>query len=244
MSDAIYSSKAQLQKIAKIIEQYSRLPVSDDAVPGAFLEAALAHVRKAKVKATYDYVDVIDKSSCVGWSVKSTKSATPMTWKRAKIPNKEQLIAASYKSDEDLQALGDAILSFCNKHARESIERYSLSAIGYARLIVHKDRRVTYFERLLCNAERPAIFDPADFQWNWSTEKAASKKEQKSALHGWHKPSGKRWWAWHGLGENQLHFTGEKEWWPSGNDHAITFSLPAPASKLSFEQLIELLETA
>jgi hypothetical protein len=225
MSDVIFSSAVQLQKIANIIEHYTRLPVSTDAVPGGFLEAALAHVRGAKVMATYDYVDVVDVAAKVAWSVKSTKAATPMTWKRAKIPNKDKLISASYKTEEGLQALGNAILSFCNKHARESIRLYDLTAIGYARLIVHKDQTATYFERLLCTADAPEIFDPSEFQWKWSVEKATTKKEQKSALHGWHKPSG-------------------KDWWPPDGDHAITFSLPAPTSKLTFERLIELLETA
>jgi hypothetical protein len=247
MKDAVYSSAEQLRRIAEIIECCCRLPVSNEAIPGAFLETVFAHVRTAHVLATYDYIDVLDQSRNIGWSIKSTKAGTPLTWKRAKLPNKSAMIAASHASDEGLQQLGNALISFCNDHAKQSMTKYGLSEIGYCRLIVHDNRQVTYFERQLCTAASPDIFDPTEFEWSWSAEKStkAKTKEQLSALHGRHKPSGDRWWAWHGLGENQLHFTGERRaWWPSGSQHKLEFSLPEASSKLSFDRLLEVLSTA
>lgn len=70
-----------------------------------------------------------------------------MTWQRAKIPNSPERIAAPQKSAGGLQELGDAILEICNRHIEESMERYGLGEIGYARLIIHKDGDVTYFEK-------------------------------------------------------------------------------------------------
>lgn len=239
--NTIFSSQAELTRLARIIQCCCRLPVSNDAVPGAFLETVLAHVREAEVVPTYDYVDVVDKKSGVGWSIKSTKSTTPMTWKRAKIASKAQLIAESRGSKAAVQKLGDTLIAFCNAHAAESLAKYNLAEIGYARLILFPRGKVRYFERSLCTAEKPRIFEPNDFRWDWSVEKKTSGKEQLSALHGFHNETGKRWWAWHGLGENQLHFTGEANWWPEDDHHAISFELPTPSKKLSFDQLLEVL---
>lgn len=208
------------------------------------MEAVLAHVRGGKVLNTYDYIDVHHADNRVGWSVKSTKATTPLTWKRAKIANKAALIEASRRSTKGVQALGDAIINFCNTHAQESIDVYNLDAIGYARLILFPDGKIHYFEKLLCTRKSPVIFKPSDFTWRWSVQKEGGKKEQLSALHGFHTPSGQRWWAWHGLGENQLHFTGERAWWPAHSDpHAISFNFPSDDKKISLERLTELLES-
>lgn len=208
------------------------------------MEAVLAHVRAGEVLDTYDYIDVHHVKDRVGWSVKSTKATTPLTWKRAKIANKAELIAASQNSTKGVQALGDAIIDFCNAHAQASIEDYNLDSIGYARLILFPDGKIGYFERQLCTRNSPEIFNPSDFTWHWSTQREGGKKEQLSALHGFHTPSGRRWWAWHGLGENQLHFTGERAWWPAdGDPHAVAFQFPSDDKKISLERLTELLES-
>lgn len=83
----VFSSQAELNSIAETLRRCYRLPVSTTAVPGAFLEAVLAHVRDGRVLPTYDYVDVVANSQPVGWSIKSTQAKTPMTWKRE---NREQ----------------------------------------------------------------------------------------------------------------------------------------------------------
>ena len=239
----IFSTRAQLARIGLILSRYIRLPVSTDAIPGAFLESVLAHIRGGRVLPTYDYIDVLHVADKVGWSIKSTKAATPVTWKPAKIANKDALIQASHQSLVGAQALGDAIIEFCNAHARASLIKYDLDAIGYARLIVFSTGEIRYFERLLCSRAAPDMFDPNDFDWRWSLQKITSTKEQLRALHGIHRATGKKWWAWHGLGENQLHFSGESSWWPAPDDpHAIAFRFPTEDEKLSFDRLIELLE--
>jgi len=206
------------------------------------MEAVLAHVRSATTMPTYDFVDVVKHEDRCGWQVKSTKAGTPVTWKRAKIPNATSLIKASKKSAAGLQQLGNAIIEFCNAHAHESLSKYDLDEIGYSRLIIHKDGHVTYFERLLCTRESPRLFNPHDFKWKWSHPKHTIKKEQLPALHGTHKPTGEKWWAWHGLGENQLHFSGEAAWWPQPRSHhVVTFKLPTGDEKISFEMFAELL---
>ncbi len=243
MSAALFSSKVELRQLANLLTAFCRLPIAGESVPGALLEAAFGHIRGAKVLPTYDYVDLVDVSRRIGWSIKSTKAATPMTWKRAKITNKAGLIGASRISAKATQTLGDTLIKFCNDHAIASMEKYDLTAIGYGRLIVHANGTATYFERLLCTREQPNTFNPKDFEWNWSTAKAGRSKEQLSALHGRHRPSGKRWWAWHGLSENQLHFTGEGEWWPGAKDqHAITFELHRPSTKMGFDDLVRILD--
>lgn len=238
----VFSSQEQLSEIGKILANYTRLPFSQDTIPGAIMEAVLAHVHEAKVLNTYDFIDVIKRSEKCGWQVKSTKSSTPVTWKRAKIPNQLELIAESEKSDAGLQELGNAIINFCNQHVEESINIYNLDNIGYCRLIINPNSYVTYFERLLCTKEDPLIFRPNDFIWKWSVQKNTMKKEQLSALHGIQKSTGKKWWAWHGRGENQLHFSGESEWWPSQNkEHSVSFKFPAPEEKMTLEDLMRLL---
>lgn len=238
----IFSSPQQITKLADVLSKYVRLPFSADIIPGAVLEGALAYVRSAEVLKTYDFVDVIKRDSHIGWQVKSTKANTPVTWKRAKIPNREELTENSFQSEEARQILGNTIIDFCNEHAEASIKLYDLSEIGYSRLIVFDDGKVLYFERSLCTRENPRIFDADNFEWHWSTPKRTVKKEQLPALHGYHKESGKKWFAWHGLGENQLHFSGEKKWWLSEDDsHAIAFDFPKPDERLELEKFIELL---
>lgn len=239
----LFSSLAQLAEIKKILRNYSRLPFSGEAIPGAIMEAVLAHVRAARVLRTYDFVDVVKADEKIGWQVKSTKDSTPVTWKRAKLPNATALIEASKKSDVGLQALGKAIIDFCNDHAEESLRIYNLEKIGYSRLILHANAEVTYFEKILCTKASPQVFDPNDFTWSWSVQKVTKKKEQLSALHGVHKGTGKKWWAWHGLGENQLHFSGEMYWWPTAQDpHRFHFKMPPTQEKISIEKLLTFLE--
>jgi hypothetical protein len=241
---SIFSSPESLKKIENILTRYLRLPFSSETIPGAIMEAVLSNVRGGKVLNTYDFVDVVCTGEKCGWQIKSTKESTPVTWKRAKIPNALQLIKDSNQSADGLQRLGDTIIDFCNEHAAESMKLYGLDQIGYARLIVHKDETITYFEKLLCNISSPQIFNPSDFQWKWSKPKKTQAKEQLQALHGVHKATNKKWWAWHGLGENQLHFSGESIWWSTEQKpkHSFKFQKPSQADKLSLESFLQMLE--
>lgn len=235
----IFSTQEQLKTISRILTGYLKLPFSGDSIPGALMESVVSEVRDGEVLNTYDFVDILNKKKKVGWQVKSTKASTPVTWKRAKIPNSLQLIEDSKKDARGLQELGNAIIKFCNEHALESMNEYGLDEIGYSRLIVHKDGKLTYFEKLLCTKKSPKIFNESDFDWKWSTPKKTKKKEQLSALHGTHKPSNKKWFAWHGLGENQLHFSGERAWWPTSNINKVEFNFPD--KRLSQAQFMKLL---
>ena len=229
-------------EIGRVLSTYMRLPLSSDTIPGAIMEALLAHAREGVVLGTYDFVDVIKPGSKCGWQVKSTKANTPVTWKRAKIPQRDKLVFESRKSKRGVQALGDAIIAFCNTHALASITTYNLERIGYCRLIVHGNGDVTYFERLLVTREKPELFAPSEFVWKWSEPKKTKKKEQLQALHGIHQPTNKKWFAWHGLGENQLHFSGESTWWPTPGDiHAVTFKFPTPSERIPVDKFMELL---
>lgn len=242
---SLFSTAEQLDRIALLTSRFSALPFTPpDSVSGAVLMAILAEVRNATTLSTYDFVDVLHVNHRVGWQVKSTKSGTPVTWKRAKIPQKDQLIGASLGNSKATQALGDAIMEYCNAHARESFRAYDLAEIGYARLVIYPNLEALYFERRLATQKEPTIFNPTDFEWKWSIPKAPGKKEQLSALHGFHRSSGVKWWAWHGQGENQLHFCGEKEWWPRSDDNCRRFKLPSLTEKFSMEDLIEMLESA
>ena len=226
----------------RILASCVRLPVLQENIPGSLMESVLSHVRGGDVLGTYDFVDVIDPKTRLGWQVKSTKVGTPVTWKRAKIPNAVELTEASYQSKDGLQALGNSIIKFCNNHARESLEKYELSEIGYSRLILRKNGQATYYERLLCSQDKPDIFEPSEFFWRWSKPKKTKGKEQLPALHGFHRETCAKWWAWHGRGENQLHFSGESTWWPGNNDpQMFTFQLPTQERKLSFENLLALM---
>lgn len=240
----VFSTPDQLAQIGLVLACYLRLPVSTDVIPGAFLESVLAHVRGGQVLRTYDFVDVIHPGDRVGWSIKSTKAGSPLTWKRVKIPNKNALIREAQRSQKGAQALGDAILAFCNDHARHSLGRYDLDAIGYARLIASPGGDVRYFERLLCTRDSPEIFDLSDFTWGWSPPKRTRGKEQLPAFCGTHRETGDKWWAWHGQSENQLHFSKETEWWPEADaPHTITFPFPSEGKKLTFARLQALLDT-
>lgn len=206
------------------------------------MESIVAEVRNATRLETYDFVDVVRPAEGIGWQVKSTKASTPVTWKRAKLPNQVELIKAS-QTATGAQVLGNSIIEFCNAHARESLKEYGLSEIGYSRLLIRADLSATYFERILVTAKSPELFKASEFSWQWSIQKQSKKKEQLSALHGIHVKTGKKWWAWHGLGENQLHFSGETAWWPTAETNAITFTLPSLVDRMSMQDLIELLDT-
>ena len=236
------SSRSQLRQMQRLLQAYLRLPPPSSTVSGALMEALVAHVHRGRVLRTYDFVDVIDERNARGWQVKSTKAATPVTWKRAKLANIEDLINASHSSDDARQELGDAILNFCNKHAVESLTRYRLDEIGYARLVVDEDH-VRYFERPLIQSGNLTLFEPRDFTWHWPDPKTVTVKEQLPALHGVHRVSGTKWWAWHGKGENQLHFSGEKEWWPQPGSWAFRIPMPSADEQVSFDALVDLLET-
>jgi hypothetical protein len=120
--------------MAALLSNYVRLPFSPNTIPGGVLEGVLGHIRGAKVLRTYDFVDVIDRNQMIGWQVKSTLAGTPITWKRVKLEGAGQLIKRSETSSASVQELGDAIISFCNEHAKKSFDLYALEEIGYARL--------------------------------------------------------------------------------------------------------------
>lgn len=242
---ALFSSREQLEAVAHVLTRYMTLPFFEDKIPGAVMEGALASVRDAEVLRTYDFVDVVKREAKLGWQVKSTQANTPLTWKRAKIPDALALIEASQLSPEGLQVLGDAILGFCNAPARQSLELYDLDAIGYSRLILNlQTATATYFERELCTRRQPLIFHPEEFIWHWTPAKAiqSAKKEQLSSLQGIHRATKTKWFAWHGRGENQLHFSGERVWWPQNDSSRhITFAVPPLSQRLDLKRFIELL---
>ncbi len=111
------------------------------------------------------------------------------------------------------------------------------------RLIVFPDGNITYFEKYLCSKGNPELFNPNDYVWAWSKQKEVTKKEHLPALHGYIITSGekKKHWAWHGRGENQLHFSSEETWWPDeGTNHRVYLRFPEQG-KLSFDDLVKML---
>lgn len=227
------------EQVKAYFGSFLALPWTDSSIPGSIVEEIIALTHRAQVLNTYDYVDVVIPGS-KGWQVKSTKESTPVTWKRAKIANKNALIEKSLTSEQGLQDLGNAIVEFCNAHARHSMKAYNLNEVLYSRCIVMESGEVRYFERKLADSSHPDIFDPADFYWTWSKQKQSSKKEQLSSLHGIDRQSGKKMWAWHGNGENQLHFSGEREWWLDGMN-TIDFTMPPVKRKMQWSEFFEVI---
>lgn len=254
----LFSSREQLEKIRDTLNLYARLPFGSVAIPGAIMEQTLASVRGGVVLPTYDFVDVVDPAKGIGWQVKATMADTPVTWIRAKIKGRNELIEASRRGETETQALGDAIIDYCNKHVlasfdlpvkSESRRKTGLPAvvrldhIGFARIIVYNDGEVQYYERHLISRGANGLFDPSQFRWRWAAERKEGKKEQLTALHGFNVEDGSKWWAWHGRGENQLHFTGERSWWPrEGDEHSLSFRFGG--SRVSLEDLTKLLGSA
>ncbi|MDE0496969.1 MAG: hypothetical protein OXH86_06425 [Acidimicrobiaceae bacterium] len=239
MSDGLYSTPAQLDQLAHLVQGYLRLPFSNGLLPGQFMESVIALIKSGKVLRTYDFVDVINSDTRVGWQVKCTKESTPVTWKRAKIPNAAMLIEESRSSAAKTQELGQKIVDFCNQHALNSLEKYSLERIGYCRVVVRKND-ILYFEREILSPLVPRVFEPAKFRWEWSERKRSSSKEMLPALHGIHEESGEKWFAAHILGENQLHFSGEKRWWPTEDSvlPVATVPLPSESERIDFDRLL------
>jgi hypothetical protein len=241
----ILATPDQLQRIHDLIFNYLRLPLGLSTVPGSLMEANLKEVRggDTEVLHTYDFVDVISRSEKIGWQVKSTNSATPVTWIRGKIANKEELIKNSHASAAGLQELGDTVIDYCNHHIADSFTLYGLEEIGYSRLI-NFGGKFRYFEIPLIKNDGSVLFKPANYEWKWSKQKNTVAKEQKPALHGFHKQTQVKHWAWHGLGENQLHFTGERLWWPDATYAcSISFAGPLASQYVSFEALADWLAT-
>jgi len=234
-----YSTAEQLATIQQMITNYLRLPFAGDTLPGSLLEAIIGKVHNAEVLKTYDFADVVKRGE-IGWQVKSTKSKTPVTWMRAKIPEKQELIAASQQDTIGKQNLGNAIIAYCNAHVAESLNHYGLEQIGYARLVLFPKGHIMYFERLLLSAEQPVLFQPTDYHWDWSPPKRTKGKEQLPAFVGRLHETGDKHFAWHGLGENQLHFSGESSWWlPEEDGHRIDFSAPTSAQRVDFETIAD-----
>ena len=198
------------------------MPFADVEIPGSVMERVIELSNPgSSILKTYDFVDVCSTGDR-GWQVKATKITTPITWKRAKIPNKNQLIKESQSSPEGCQQLGDAIVDFCNAAAHKSFEDYSLEEIYYSRLIVDtKAKEWRYFERLIATRENPDIFEKSDLIWSWNEKKSNTKKELLPAFVGRSKTKNIKFFAWHGMGENQLHFTGENCWHPSKEEHLV-----------------------
>lgn len=197
------------------IISYLCMPFADNEIPGAVMERVIESSNPGStVLRTYDFVDVVQQDG-IGWQVKSTKTTTPITWKRAKIPNKIELMENSYKTEAGCQRLGDTLVEFCNAASVKSFEQYNLSKIYYARLVVDNFRKEwRYFERLIATKDHPEIFDKNDLEWSWNKERRNTVKEQLPAFIGRSKSLGIKVFAWHGKGENQLHFSGEKSWHP------------------------------
>lgn len=236
----VLSTDDEINKIGTVLLTYLRLPFSINSIPGSIVEHVLGYVREAEVLNTYDFVDVIDRSSKIGWQVKSRKVTTPVTWKRAKISNRENLIIESEKSNDGLDELGAAVLGVCNKHVNDSLSLYGLSRIGYVDLILYKNK-LQYIECEIPQGKLKELFCPSDFRWEWSKEKAKGKKEQLTALQGFDIKTDKKWWAWHGRGENQLHFVGEKHWLSSMKTQTRELALPEASDKIPIEDLLEVL---
>ncbi|MDR2685210.1 MAG: hypothetical protein LBB23_00355 [Rickettsiales bacterium] len=64
------------------------------------------------------------------------------------------------------------------------------------------------------------------------------------ALHGTDTKTGKKVWAWHGLGEDQLHFCGEKDWWiTQGSDCPFAnLKMPDSDEKIDTETFLSCLD--
>lgn len=242
----VFSSNEELDRIENILTALLKLPLTDRTISGDLMERVFAHVRGAAVLRTYDFVDIVDSTNHIGWQVKSTMAATPVTWIRGKISQREAMISQSENDETALNLLGEAILSYCNNHIwRSGFEKYNLEHIGYIRLIVFPNGKLRYFERHLCTRDNPILFNPSHYTWQWSKQKNTTSKEQLSALHGFlNSPeygARRKHWAWHGRGENQLHFCGEGDWWPEATDiHSRDFSFPREG-KLDFDDLVRLL---
>lgn len=209
----IFSNKEELNKLKNCIKGYCKMPMSGNGFPGSVLEDIFAYARGAEKLNTYDFIDVLDSKNKIGWQVKSSKDKTPLTWKRVKLDNASSFINNSIKSSIDCQVLGDLIIDTCNKNALESINKFNLDEVGYSRLILSDDGTLCYFEKILCTKNNPCIFNKEDFEWKWAKSKKGKNKEILSSFQGFNKKTGVKWFSWHGLGENQLHFNGEKEWY-------------------------------
>lgn len=221
--------------IAEKTALYLCLPFASDNVPGSYAEDIIANHYGGEKLNNYDFADVISKDMGIGWQVKSTKAETTVTWKRAKVEDSAEWIELSDQGDDDAtQMLGNLVLELCNNHARKSLAKYGLSEIRYARIVLD-DKRLIYFEKKLIDNKNDQLFDPGSITWRWSTPRKLESKEQLSALHGF---SGQdKWFAWHGRGENQLHFTGERLWWPE-NDIELEYSaIDVRDHKVSWEEL-------
>ena len=220
--------------IADQLSSFFRLPFATESIPGGFAEALIADHYGGEVLATYDFVDVICKTKQIGWQVKSTKATTPVTWKRAKIEGSAELIQDSDLSG-DTSILGAKILQSCNDHVQESLDKYDLTEIRYAR-IISCPSRFTYLERPLVDGNNRTLFEPTDYTWKWSKPKRTKAKEQLRALHGFRGQD--KWFAWHGRGENQLHFSGEKNWWPNVDPEVVSVTCLKHGQQRTWPELI------
>lgn len=234
--------EADLSAIATALAKIYRLPFATESIPGGFAEAIVAEHYGGKVLSSRDFVDVVCESTGVGWQVKSTKASTTVTWKRAKIEGSADLIQESDdKGGAHTQDLGRLVIEACNSHAVNSLEKYDLNEIRYAR-IISCTGRFTYLERELIDRQNPTLFNSNDFEWEWSEVKRRSEREQLRALHGKHRTYDEKWFAWHGRGENQLHFFGDRWWWPNSDPNAQCVTLPRPGTSKTWNDLIQSLE--
>lgn len=230
----VFSNKKELKEISELVQGYFKLPISEDTIQGDFFEKIIAEARNAKRLNTYEFIDVVDEKNKVAWQVKSTKEKTPLTWKRVKLKDSKKLIEESFQSFEKTQELGELIINFCNLNAKESIDKYNLKEIGFSRIISNLDGTLSYYEKILCTKENPIIFNKDNYIWKWSEQKTNGKKEMLKSLQGFDKITGLKMFSWHGQGENQLHFVGDKYWLKENIDKVMTIKKPNDKRSMDF----------
>jgi len=207
-----FSTPTQLENIVTGVKRYYTSPYALEFISGKVFEIIVADAHNTKPTNTQDFADVI----CGDYAVqcKAGRDNKDMIWKRISLP--DELVRESLHSDSISNDLGKLLLDRVNARASDSLAKYNVTKLAYSRLITHKNKLFTYFEKSLNNP----IFDRDMFQWKWSTPQ---KRKDKPALHGF-------WrsvlvFSWQGLSGEQFRFNAEHLWWPK-EDQRITFSIP------------------
>lgn len=169
------SSVEKREKLLKIIEVSQLLPYifRSSSISGSLVERSLAHVLGGTAPTSKNFVDVLSSDGKIGYQVKSTNSSSILTWMRARLDEKNELIINSRKKDKTeaekgLHDLGREIINKANAKIEDSFNAYpKLELLVYSRFIYEMQQYALYFEAPIMAKGDSSVFNPDNFKWFW-----------------------------------------------------------------------------
>jgi hypothetical protein len=225
LNDLVLSERKQ-QRIQDALKAYWLSPFCTGTI--LLGEPLLSWALEAEMLASKAYADAFDKANGIAYQIKTGQPKSPVTFARLTTPSQFQWVNANHSLAA--ATLGDELLYWVRSRIEEPKQRLNAVEVRVARLIYTVGGQFIYYER----HSIVAVFDPSDYQWQWS---AAG-----NALQGYR--NGQHWFSWYPQGrqnsknQNQLHFHGENALIPTmGSPNRMDFTL-GQYGQISFDRML------